>query len=632
MPRRIPAVLAAAALVATTVTTAVTTTLTGPAQAAPMRHATNASLSTPSTRSTQPQAAPPKQATMVGYGGGIATVDADASRIGLQVLKRGGNAADAAVAAAAALGVTEPYSSGIGGGGYFVYYDARTGKVSTIDGRETAPAAMPHDAFIDPKTGQPYPFTPERVTSGISVGVPGSLATWQRALDRWGTRPLARELAPAAALARRGFVVDKTFHQQTEDNAERFSAFTSTKRLFLPGGKAPAVGSRFRNPELAKTYDLIARKGPKAFYDGPLSGEIVDAVTSPPKTDDTDLPIPPGVMTRKDLARYTTVDRKPTHVSYRGSDVYSIAPSSSGGATVGEALNILGRYDLRDMSDTDALHHYLEASALAYADRNAYDGDPAYVDVPLKDLLSKKYAAERACAISPTTAMSKPAEAGDVTSYDGRCDGSSTTTEDQRPDTENVETTNMTVADKWGNVVEYTLTIEQTGGSGIVVPGRGFLLNNELTDFTAAYDPDDPNRIDPGKRPRSSISPTILLQGGSPWLAVGSPGGATIITTVLQILFDRIDRGMTLPEAIAAPRASNQNSATTTAEQSFIDAYGDALGAYGHKFAAPGDPGTLAAEIGAATGIEFDSDGRLTVAAEPTRRGGGSALVVSPGG
>jgi len=190
----------------------------------------------------------------------------------------------------------------------------------------------------------------------------------------------------------------------------------------------------------------------------------------------------------------------------------------------------------------------------------------------------------------------------------------------------------MTVADKWGNVVEYTLTIEQTGGSGIVVPGRGFLLNNELTDFSAAYDPDDPNRIEPGKRPRSSISPTIVLQGGSPALAVGSPGGATIITTVLQILFDRIDRGMSLPEAIAAPRASNQNSATTTAEQAFIDQYGDALEAYGHRFAVPGAPGTSAAEIGAATGIEFGAKGALTVAAEPVRRGGGSALVVRPTG
>jgi len=626
MQRRVPATAAAAALLVTPLSLVVPV----PASAVSQIGVGHSTAQRHSAVKAQSLARPAKRATMVGYGGGIATVDADASRIGLQVLKRGGNAADAAVAAAAALGVTEPYSSGIGGGGYFVYYDARTGEVGTIDGRETAPAAMPHDAFIDPETGDPYPFTPQRVTSGISVGVPGSLATWQRALRRWGTRSLASELRPAARLARKGFVVDKTFHEQTAENAERFAAFTSTKRLFLPGGKAPAVGTRFRNPDLARTYDLLARRGTKALYDGPLSGEIVRTVQHPPKTADSALPIPPGVMTRKDLKRYATVDRKPTHVRYRGRDVYGIAPSSSGGATVGEALNILSRYHLRGMSDADALHHYLEASALAYADRNAYDGDPRYVRVPLKDLLSTRYAAERACAISPTTATTKPVAAGDTSSYDGKCGSASTTAARQRPDTENVETTNMTVADRWGNVVEYTLTIEQTGGSGIVVPGRGFLLNNELTDFSAVYDAKDPNRIDPGKRPRSSISPTIVLQGGSPALAVGSPGGATIITTVLQILFDRLDRGMTLPEAIAAPRASNQNAATTTAEQSFIDEYGARLQAYGHRFAAAGDPGTSAAEIGAATGIEFGSRGQLTVAAEPVRRGGGSALVVRP--
>ncbi|MCA1983150.1 gamma-glutamyltransferase [Nocardioides nematodiphilus] len=573
---------------------------------------------------------PPKQATMVGTGGGISTVDADASRIGLQVLRQGGNAVDAAVAAAAALGVTEPFSSGIGGGGFFVYYDHRTGKVRTIDGRETAPHAMSHDAFIDPSTGQPYPFTPQRVTSGVSVGTPGSLATWQRALHRWGTRSMARSLRPAAALARRGFVVDRTFNQQVSDNAERFQAFTSTRRLYLRGGHAPTVGSRLRNPDLAATYDLIARKGVRAFYRGALAQQIARTVQRPPKTAGTDLPVMPGSMTRRDLARYRVVDRRPTHVTYRGRDVYGMGPASSGGSTVGEALNILSNYHLSAMSAPAALHHYLEASALAYADRNAYVGDPDKVHVPLADLLSPTYAKERACALSPTTAMAKPVAAGDVSSYDGVCSGAPATGA-AREDTENRETTNLTVSDRWGNVVEYTLTIEQTGGSGIVVPHRGFLLNNELTDFSAVYDPHDPNRIEPDKRPRSSISPTIVLRHGKPWLAVGSPGGATIITTVLQILFDRIDRGMTLPQAIAAPRASNQNSATTTAEQAFIDRYGAALAAYGQKFAPPGAPGTSAAEIGAATGIEFGPGRRITVAAEPTRRGGGSARVVRAG-
>ena len=229
------------------------------------------------------------------------------------------------------------------------------------------------------------------------------------------------------------------------------------------------------------------------------------------------------------------------------------------------------------MSPQPALHHYLEASALAFADRGAYVGDPKYVPVPLAALLDDTYAAERACQISETTALKKPVAAGNPAAYDGSCATPAPAVDRDAPDTENINTTNMTVADRWGNVVEYTLTIEQTGGSGIVVPGRGFILNNELTDFSAVYSATDPNRIQAGKRPRSSISPTIVLKDGEPWLALGSPGGSTIITTVLQMLFNRIDRGMTLEQAIAAPRASQRNTASVTAEQSFIDAYGGLL-------------------------------------------------------
>jgi gamma-glutamyltranspeptidase/glutathione hydrolase len=202
-----------------------------------------------------------KTATATGYGGAVSTVDPEASAAAIEILRGGGNAADAAVAAAATLGVTEPYSAGVGGGGYFVFYSAHSGHVSTIDGRETAPAAMPHDAFIDPKTGKPYNFTPELVTSGVSVGVPGTPATWERALDRWGTKDLDDVLEPAIDVADRGFVVDDTFRQQTLDNKLRFAAFTSTSKLFLPGGDAPAVGSIFRNPDLAATYRLLADKG-----------------------------------------------------------------------------------------------------------------------------------------------------------------------------------------------------------------------------------------------------------------------------------------------------------------------------------------------------------------------------------
>jgi gamma-glutamyltranspeptidase / glutathione hydrolase len=602
------------------------------ASAHPAAHATGHSPGHSAGHSTtQPRSRhTAKKATSIGYGGAVTTVDPEASAAALHVLKQGGNATDAAIAAAATLGVTEPYSSGIGGGGFFVHYDAQTGKVQTIDGRETAPASMPHDAFIDPSTGQPYNFTPELVTSGVSVGTPGSLATWQKALDRWGTMTLGQTFRPAIRVADRGFVVDATFREQTLENKERFAAFRSSRKLFLPGGDAPAVGSIFRNPALAQTYRGIAAHGITNFYRGKLGRQIAQTAQHPPKTATTTLPVPPGYLHLSDLKKYSTINHKPTHVGYRGYDVYGMAPSSSGGSTIGEALNIMERSDLSAMSQTEALHYYLDASALAFADRGAYVGDRKYDTVPLRALLSDKFAAERACLISPTTALAAPVPAGDPYDYDGSCGFTPARPASTAPDTENLNTTNMTVADRWGNIVEYTLTIEQTGGSGIVVPGRGFLLNNELTDFTAVYDPKDPNRIQGGKRPRSSISPTIVLKDGKPFLALGSPGGSTIITTVLQMLFNRIDRGMTIQQAIAAPRASQRNTTSVTAEQSFIDQYQAALAPYGYTFAPAGAPGTTAAEIGAATAIEFGPHKRLTAVSEPVRRGGGSALVVRP--
>src|SRR5690349_9045443 len=335
-----------------------------------------------------------KTATATGYGGAVSTVDPEASSAAIDILRRGGNAADAAVAAAATLGVTEPYSAGVGGGGYFLFYSSHTGHVSTIDGRETAPAAMPHDAFIDPKTGKPYNFTPELVTSGVSVGVPGTPATWERALDRWGTKDLDDVLEPAIKVADRGFVVDDTFRQQTLDNKLRFEAFTSTSKLFLPGGDAPAVGSIFKNPDLAATYRLLADKGARGFYHGALAKEIAAAVQAPPKTKATKLPIPAGHLTTADLAKYRALNQAPTHVEYRGLDVYGMAPSSSGGTTVGEALNILEPFDLSGMSTPSALHHYLEASALAFADRAKYVGDPAFVDVPTEALTDPLFGKE----------------------------------------------------------------------------------------------------------------------------------------------------------------------------------------------------------------------------------------------
>ena len=291
-----------------------------------------------------------------------------------------------------------------------------------------------------------------------------------------------------------------------------------------------------------------------------------------------------------------------------------MGPPSSGGSTVGEALNILEGYNLASMPRDLAFHYFLEASRYSFADRNAYLADPDYFDVPLKGLLSKDYAATRRALITTTAANPPVVAPGDPSPYvKGKAStGSSAET-----------TTHLVTSDKKGNVVSYTFTIESTGGSGLLVPGYGFLLNNELTDFN--FTPPSPNLPDGGKRPRSSMAPTIVLKHNKPFLALGSPGGATIITTVLQILFDRLDEGWTLPQAIADPRASQRNATATGDEPAFHSTpLRTQLEARGHQFANAG-------EIGAATGIEFLAGGKLLAAAEPVRRGTGSALVVKPG-
>ncbi|MEA2264500.1 MAG: gamma-glutamyltranspeptidase / glutathione hydrolase, partial [Solirubrobacteraceae bacterium] len=563
----------------------------------------------------------------VGGGGAAATVDPDATRVAIAVLRRGGNAVDAAIAANAALGVTEPYVAGLGGGGFMVVYLARSHRVVTIDGRETAPRAFPENAFVDPVTGAPIPFYPQRVTSGMAVGVPGTLATWEAARHRYGTMSLHALLGPAASLADRGFVVDQTYHDQTLQNLPRLSAFAASRALYLGAdGQPPAVGSVVRNPDLARTYRLLERRGPAAFYHGPIGRGVVLAADYPRVVAQSTLgfPVPGGVMRRADLAAYSARTRAPTHVTYRGLDVFGMGPPSSGGTTIGEALNILSGFDLGGADRALALHRYLEALRLAFADRNRYVGDPSYVDVPLAGLLSPAFAAGRRCAIGATALASPVAFGNPLAPLTGPCPPAAVA---QASVAEGPSTNHLVVADREGNVVSYTSTIEQVAGSAIAVPGYGFLLNNELTDFDPkpiAPGVPDPNLPAGGKRPRSSMSPTIVLRRGRPVLALGSPGGSTIITTVLQVLLNRIDFGMSLPAAVAAPRASQQNQPTTSAEPGFIAAYGAPLTAGFGQHLVP------TPEIGAVAAIEFRSGGRLEAVAEPVRRGGGSAAVVRP--
>jgi gamma-glutamyltranspeptidase/glutathione hydrolase len=353
---------------------------------------------------------------------------------------------------------------------------------------------------------------------------------------------------------------------------------------------------------MARAYERIVRLGPKGFYRGDIADAMVTSVQDPPVAPDANHVWRAGSMTMRDVRAYSAPKRAPTVITYRGLQVYGMGPPSSGGSTVGEALNILEGFDMSG-DRVQALHRYFEASALAFADRGQFLADPDFVEIPLAGLLSDSFAAERRTLIGPTAAT-KPVPPGDPT------------------DNEGPSTTHLTVADDDGNVVTYTFTIESTGGSGITVPGYGFLLNNELTDFN--FTTGTANSPDGGKRPRSSMSPTIVTQDGEPILALGSPGGSMIITTVAQILLNDLDFGMDLPAAIAAPRASQRNTATVSAEPAFISsAEGQALIGLGHTY-------TPTSEIGAATGIAFLPDGLFQAVAEPVRRGGGSAMVVEP--
>jgi gamma-glutamyltranspeptidase/glutathione hydrolase len=540
--------------------------------------------------------------TSIGSGGAAASVEKLATQAGIDILRRGGNAVDAAVASAAVLGVTEPFSCGIGGGGFMVLRTA-DGAVTTIDGRETAPAAMHPTSFWE--NGAPLPFNDARY-SGLSVGVPGTVETWVDALDKFGTMSLADVFAPAIHVARHGYLIDQVWFDQANANRDWFDDIPASAALFLDADGTPRdVGTVFTNPALAKTYERIAHLGAKGFYRGAVADALVEAVRHPPVSPTANHVWRPGVIKMRDLHTYTARQRVPTHVNYRGLDVYGMGPPSSGGSTMGEALNILEGYDLSSMTREAALHYYLEASRYSYADRNAYLADPAYFDVPLSGLLSEDYAATRRALIKETAAPGA-VPPGDPYPYEGA-----------------ETTTHLTTSDKAGNVVSYTFTIESTGGSGLAVPGFGFLLNNELTDFN--FDSTThPNRVEGGKRPRSSMAPTIVTKAGKPFLALGSPGGATIITTVLQILIDRVDLGLTLPQAIADPRASQRNAMNTGAEPAFLlTSERTALEGRGHRFANAG-------EIGAATGIEFLTGGGVLAAAEPVRRGGGSAMTELP--
>ncbi len=573
-----------------------------------------------------------KEPVAVGTGGAVASMDLDASQAGIDVLKHGGNAIDAAVAMASTLGVTIPFVAGPGGGGFMVIYLAKSHQVVTIDGRETCPSACTPTMFIDPKTGQPlgYDYASDQP---LATGVPSMVATWAKAISLYGRKSLAADLQPAIAVADGGFRVNADFVQLTESELPELQAYPASRALLLTrAGNPLPVGYLLRNPDLARTYRLLARYGPSYLYDGPLGRAIVQADDHPAVTPGNTVVALPGIMTTSDLSAYRARVQAPTHVRYLGLDIYSMAPPSSSGSTVGEALNILSGYDLPTEPRATALFHYLEASRLAYADRDAYVGDPRYVSVPLSGLLSPAFAATRRCLIH-NQALVSPVAPGDPYPPYQSCQVQNSP---QAASSEGSHTNNIVAVDKWGNVVAYTNTINFFGGSGETVPGYGFLLNNEMTDFDFA--PPSPGAYDPnlpagGKQPRSSMGPVIAFRDGTPVFSVGAAGGSTIITTILQIIVNHVDFGMSLPAALAAPRVSQTNSATSLAEPAF---YNGALrqeltSQFGEKFTeATGPVLPLDHYPGDATALQILGHGRFEAVAEPVRLGGGSALVVNP--
>ena len=460
-----------------------------------------------------------------------------ASDVGVEVLRKGGNAVDAAVATGFALAVTMPNSGNIGGGGFMILHDGKTGKDTAIDFREMAPAAASRNMYLDANGNV---IQNKSLFTQAAIGVPGTVAGLTYALEHYGTMKRADLVAPAVRLANNGFPVGETLAGLFVAEHDHLMAWEGTRKVFARDGKLPVTGDLLRNPDLGKSLALIGRDGAKAFYDGPIGAAIVAEA----KAHD-------GLITAADLKNYKVVERVPVRGNYRGYDIVSMPPPSSGGVHVVQILNILSNFPLKDWGPNSAktIHVMAEAEKRAYADRSEYLGDPDFVKVPVKGLMSPAYAKELAGQIdlghATPSAQIKP---GKPQPY------------------ESDQTTHFVVADSHGSVVSVTYTLNTNFGSGIVASGTGIVLNNQMDDFSAkpgvpnAYGlvGGDANAVEPKKRPLSSMSPTIVLKDGKPWLVTGSPGGARIITTTLQVLVNSIDFGMNPAEAGSAVRTHHQ--------------------------------------------------------------------------
>jgi len=475
--------------------------------------------------------------TATAHDGMIVAQEPLAARVGVDILKKGGNAVDAAVAVGFALAVTYPRAGNIGGGGFMVIHRAN-GDNAAIDYRETAPAAITAASFLDAQ-GNADPQKSRN--SALAIGVPGTVAGLALAEQKYGSGrfTLADLIAPAIALARDGFPVSATTVAPPPLDSSRLARFPSSAKIFLkPDGSVFSTGDRLVQSDLANTLDAIAKNGPSSFYDGPIAQTIAAAVQAAG-----------GVMTADDLKRYRAIERTPVRGRYRGYDVVSMPPPSSGGVELIEMLNILEGYDLARDDPGQRAFLMVEAMKRAYADRALFLGDPGRVDNPVARLTAKDYAAQWRATIDP-----KQATPASVVHAGGSVDG------------EGRNTTHFSVVDRFGNAVSNTYTLNFSYGVGLVANGTGILLNNELDDFAAK--PDSPNAYGlvgysanapgPGKRPLSSMTPTVVLKDGKPFLVTGSPGGSRITTAVLQVILNVIDRGMDIASAVSAPRLHDQ--------------------------------------------------------------------------
>jgi len=522
----------------------------------------------------------------VGRRGVVSSGRAEASEIGASILERGGNAIDAAVATAFALGVCEPNASGIGGGGFMLLRDGRAGDVVFLDFREKAPMAVTPDFYPRPEDGSNVAADQSNIYGGKSVAVPGDVRGLLYALERYGTMTPRDVIAPAVKLAREGYLVTPLLHEDIKAHREQLLQYGDGWRIYLKDGAPYPVGAVLRNPDLADTLERIAEGGADVFYKGDIARRIVEAVQRDG-----------GVMTLQDLADYAVRVREPVRTVYRGVEVVSSPPPSSGGTHVVEILNTLENFDVGALTVNSPvyLHLFSEVFKMAYADRAAYMGDPAFVNVPLTGLLNKDYAKTLAARIDLTKAHA-PA-CGDPKQY------------------ESISTTHFSIGDREGNLVAVTKTINHFFGSCVVPEGLGFLLNDQMCDFS--IDPSSPNCVLGGKIPLSSMSPTFLLRDGRPMAVVGSPGGIRIISTVAQVVSKLADHGMTVEEAVCSPRMADALDGVLLCEGRVPRETTDALEAMGHKVRRLDDWDRV---MGSANSIQYTKDG-IVGQADPRRDG-----------